>query len=262
MGIVSQEDSSSLAMENSSIIISAPLRYFYGIDAAVMFLMAMYTVWRLFGYAPQYRFLHFLSFLILMTTSICNFTLFNGVGMYMFYANHYPINMVRYIEWFITVPMQIIILGNIGGLTGGNIMGLCGFTVLMLVTGFIGDIMEGQKIVQGVYYAVSWLFYLPICIFLSEEVDETTIHTFFEQLPTRQYTRIGRYLMSSWFGYGVVFISDQIFRNTVITALAYSVLDIFSKFLFILWVLWGIETKYASIMGSRDSSTHKIPSEL
>ena len=118
--------------------------------------------------APQWR------------TSMTVATLITGIAFwhYMYMREHWILTgespiVYRYVDWFITVPLQIVefyfILAAVTAVTAMLFWRLLGASFLMLIFGFLGEtqILGGSSIVWWILGMVCW-FYIIYEIFRGE----------------------------------------------------------------------------------------------
>jgi bacteriorhodopsin len=144
----------------------------------------------------------------------------------------------RYLDWMLTTPIQLTILGNMGKLTNTNIYILIVMDILMIASGWIGQlyIYPYQK---WIFLLIGTITYLPIYSFLFEDFNYQVIHEFSGKYIADNYYFIGRYLLLVWLFYPIIWILDNesnVFQNNY-SCIAYTILDFFSKFIFSLWIL-------------------------
>ena len=87
----------------------------------------------------------------------------------------------RYIDWLITVPLQIVefylILAAVGVATAAMFRNLFGASIVMLVAGFFGEAMsgDGQTFdgMEMIWFAIGMAAYIYICLlYTSDAADE------------------------------------------------------------------------------------------
>lgn len=203
-------------------------------DSIFMFLGFIIIFTNSFYYQPKKRIFHYLLSNICIVSSLCYYSNFIDLGNIQLKNNHI-VEMPRYIDWIITTPLQLVTLGNIGQISNTNIFKLCFIDILMILSGLLGEITENW--VRFSFFAFGCLCFFPIYIFLFDDFDYDVVVEFAGEYTAKKYYNIGRYLLSVWFFYPLVWILINYNHiSPPVGSICYSVLDFFSKCLFTFWI--------------------------
>lgn len=106
----------------------------------------------------------------------------------------------RYVDWVITTPLLLFDLGGVAGAELGEVFGIIGLDVLMIVAGLIGGVMGPEY--RWIFWAFGMFCFVPIIYML--------LQTFKDQMQDLNLKRKDTYgkMMSitviTWIAYPVV----------------------------------------------------------
>jgi len=136
----------------------------------------------------------------------------------------------RYVDWVITTPLLLFDLGGVAGAELGEVFGIIGLDVLMIVAGLIGGIMGPEY--RWIFWAFGMFCFVPIIYML--------LQTFKDQMQDLNLKRKDTYgkMMSitviTWIAYPVVWALGEgagMLEQTI-EVLLYVILDVIAKTVF------------------------------
>jgi bacteriorhodopsin len=184
-----------------------------------------------FKYLPEKRLFLYLCSQICLSTSLSYFYMYQISS-----SDNYDkqlITISRYINWIITTPSLLTIMGYIGKINLYNIYTLCMLDIFMILCGLFGEFAPNH--LKYVYFSFGMICFYPIQKFLFSDFDYQVVHDFFGKYTADRYYKIGRYFLFVWFYYPIVWIIDQT-TDFKYTSILYSILDFFSKIILTLWI--------------------------
>jgi sensory rhodopsin len=209
-------------------------QFIYMADSAIMFATFIYIFSHSFWFSPKKRFFHYLLSQIAMISSLSNYTMFLDIGRIQT-DHHKIVELPRYIDWVLSTPLQLIILGTIGQISNINIYTLCFLDILMILSGLMGEFTMDW--VRWSFFGFGCICFFPLYFFLFEDFDYDVVLHFVGKFTAQKYYTIGRYLLSVWLFYPVVWIIVNLnLVNAVTTTCFYATLDFFSKVGLTLWI--------------------------
>lgn len=153
------------------------------------------------------------------------------------------IHNARYIDWIVNTPIQMIILGKMGKLSIPNIYILCFLTIMMVIYGWIGELI--QNYLKWILFSEGMIVMIPIYIFLFEDFNYEVVKEFSGDFIARKFYWMGKALLSIWFAYPIIWILDNVNLISQLTvSISYSISDFISKFIFTLWMFYCIKNSY------------------
>jgi len=196
--------------------------------SCIMFATSASIFYSSLRFAPNHRFYHYMCFTISSFASV-------AYSAMICFDN----DMIRYIEWALTTPVELVILGSMSDIDPINIYMMCLFDILMITTGALGN-YAGSIIMTCVYMIMSTICIMPILYFLFIEMD-------YSAMPNIQHQKralwVTRFLMTTWIMYPIVW-AIQVFGltyNRIVIMIMYSFLDMLSKFIFVIMILLLID---------------------
>jgi bacteriorhodopsin len=200
-----------------------------------MFAIFIYIFFSSLQIIPKKRIFHYLLSQIAFISSFCYLMMANDVLTIKNDSGRNIYN-AKYIDWIIVTPTQMVILGKIGKLTNSNIYALCFLCIMMILSGWIGDLVE--SLFKWVFLFVGCITLYPIYIFLFEDFDIQVVKEFSGEYIANKYYWIGRLLILVWLFYPVVWIMDNInfISNVNFACISNTIFDFFSKVLFTIWI--------------------------
>lgn len=204
--------------------------------SGIMFATSASIFYSSLRFTPNHRFYHYMCFTISSLTSVAYSAMIC-----------FDEDIVRYMEWTLTTPVELIILGSMSDIDPINIYMMCMFDILMIVMGALGY-YAGSIIMTCVYMAVSTICLIPILYFLFVEMDYSTI---LDIEHRKRAMWVTRFLMTTWLMYPIVWVV-QVFglSDDDISMIMYSVLDMFSKFVFVIMILVFIDDSHQPSISS------------
>lgn len=231
----------------------------YFVNSVLMFINFVTIFFSSFGISPKKRMYHYLLSHISVMSSFSYMMLTHEVGT--FEMNGKKIYNARYFDWLVNTPVQLVVLGNIGQLSNWNIYILVLLDVMMILTGWVGEMALAYS--RWIFFGIGSFAMFPIYVFLFEDFDYDVIKHFSSKYIADHYYWIGRYLMFVWLLYPIVWLLQNLQAISILSVcISYSVLDFFSKVVFIYWVLHLIKNSlfinHQSMSSSQDSKTPEL----
>lgn len=154
-------------------------------------------------------------------------------------------NIIRYIEWILTTPAELIILGSMSEIGFINIYMMCLFDVIMIILGAMSQFTKSIMMTYA-YMVISVMCLLPIIYFLFFEMDYSALQKAENQFRAVWVTR---FLMITWIMYPVVWALDvfSVIENRFFVMIGYSFLDMLSKFVLVIMILWITNDQISSL---------------
>lgn len=205
----------------------------YLMNAIFMFLNFLQIFLSSFKIRPNKRIFHFLLSHISIMSFVSYFMLTNDVLT--IYHHDTKIYNARYLDWIVNTPVQLIILGLMGNLSLPNIYILCLLDIVMIMTGWIGELSIPS--LKLWFFSIGIIAVYPIYVFLYEDFDFETVKEFSGEYIASRYYWTGRYLLMTWLFYPIVWILQNLkVIPFLYGCILYTILDFFAKIVFIRWV--------------------------
>jgi bacteriorhodopsin len=113
-------------------------------------------------HTERWRILFTLNFFITAIASILYLAMVMGQGKGVFYGNE--TFWVRYVTWFLSTPLLLLVLSHLGRNRISTIGSLIGGNAAMIATGFVATI--SPRPINYVWYLVSCGFYIGVILLL------------------------------------------------------------------------------------------------
>lgn len=213
----------------------------YFVNSIFMFLNFARIFCLSFRLKPKKRLYHYLASHISITSSICYAMLSNDIFTVDYKGTR--IYNARYLDWFINTPMQLVILGNIGQLSYANIYILVLCDLVMITTGWIGEVCDNPF--KWVFFTTGIITFVPIYIYLFEDFNYQVVKDFSGEYTASKYYPIGRYLLCTWLFYPIIWIVQNLdLIPDLYACISYTILDFLAKVVFIIWILHIIDRSF------------------
>ncbi|EWC45588.1 hypothetical protein DRE_05446 [Drechslerella stenobrocha 248] len=140
----------------------------------------------------------------------------------------------RYVDWLVTTPIILFILGAVSGLSGSNILNLIVANVTMNLTVLFSTFSHHRKAKWG-WYAMSWIAFAAVAWNLAVNARATAQRRGAQGV----YNPLAIYTVVVWTTYVVIWGVGGLSRTLTPDgeAIAYAILDILAKPVFGLWLL-------------------------
>jgi len=206
----------------------------------IAFLMCSY-----FTYNESYgrRMPHYVSLLICGLASLAYLSMATGNGS-MVRADGRVFYWARYIDWLVTTPLLLFDIAMVAGIDNGEIIGLVGLDVLMIVAGLIGGTQPQEY--RWVFWSFGMVTFLPIVYLLSHTISAKADAAGSGAL----YGKLMTLTVVAWVAYPVVWAIGEgagVIDETI-EVLLYLILDVIAKAVFAFVLLTG----KANANGERD----------
>jgi len=202
-------------------------------------------------------FLHFLSLLkyrcfnishivisqltaISFISFICYLLLYQN--QLIFECKSHTIYLIRYLEWFLTTPLQLLILSSLLYIEDFWKRMLVFCDLSMIITGLLGDIFqEINKWISIVFMSSSIIFYSPIFIFIFYDFNFKSVFQIIlkgkNEPEAYFYYFIGKYLLLVWILYPIFyFLTYFKIISTTQSFIFYCLSDLLAKLVFSRWI--------------------------
>lgn len=219
----------------------------YLCNALFMYLNFFILFFSSFRLIPQKRIFHYLLSHISIISSLSYILLCNNILTFEFHGRR--LYNARYFDWLLNTPVQLILLGKIGNITAANQYVLVMLDVVMILTGWFAE-MTSEIVAKCVLFIMGMTTILPIYVFIFVDFDYGIVRRFSDAYIADRYYWIGRYLLSVWAIYPIIWILDTIFQkmSRLSVCMAYTILDFFSKVVFPWWILHCV--RYSRVFSS------------
>lgn len=218
-----------------SIWCSDPEHIIYLCNALFMYLNFFIMFFSSFRLIPQKRIFHYLLSHISIVSSLSYVLLSNDILTVEIHGRR--LYNARYLDWLLNTPIQLIVLGQIGNLTQANQYVLVILDIVMILTGWFSE-MVTDPVAKCALFVMGMTTILPIYIFIFVDFDYGLVRRFSGAYIADRYYWIGRYLLSVWAIYPLIWILDNIFRqmSRLSVCMVYTSLDFLSKVVFPWWI--------------------------
>lgn len=188
-------------------------------------------------YLSEYRFIGYLSTQICISSFSCYLIMYTNEFSY---VNQF----LRYLNWIISTPCTITIMGIIASIGIYNIYFLCVMDVFMILFGILGKLTNIEYL-KYIYFSFGLTCFIPITIFLFSDFDFDVMNNFFGYYIAKKYYWISQYITSLWSVYPIIWILHE--QNLITyehTEISYCVIDFFSKFIFIHYIYFCLSKSH------------------
>ena len=213
------------------------------VDAILMMMVSLYLYREMFLFPTYRRTFHYMLETVSVVSFLTNFSMYTGLGIYKQSEAH-SVHIARYVDWMIVTPTQLLMLGNIGQLTPANNYGVAFLAMVMIMSGLIADMITHPIWAKWFIYGFSWVTFIPVCIFLSEDFDYQVVRQFAGTYTADRYFILGRYLVSLYAGYAILSFFELRGHHDKIALVGYFILDLFTKIGLTWWILVCIYSHY------------------
>lgn len=187
-----------------------------------------------FGYkassanSERWRILLMLNFFIATIASVLYLVILTGQGESIY--NDHNSHWVRYVTWFLSTPLLLLVLSHLGRTRLSTIGGLLGANALMLATGFLADVYPKPHNIT--WYFISCGAYIGVaCILLSSyRAEAERNHP--GKVGKDAFQRLLTVHLVLWTAYPIVWILADTGIDAIsdgVEAMLYTILDVTSK---------------------------------
>ncbi len=162
----------------------------------------------------------------------------------------------RYLTWTFSTPFILIVLGLIAGSNWTKISTSVAFTIAMCVTGLAAALTTSSVMMRWWWFVLSSIFFLVIVYIIlvdwSAEAEQTGTSDLFNTLKI--LTVVG------WFGYPVLWflgVEGVALLDVALTSWGYSILDIITKYIVTMLIMFYIVDEPAEICGGSEYGLSK-----
>lgn len=207
----------------------------YFANSIFMFLNFLFIFFSSLRIVPKKRIFHYFLSHITLSSSIAYGILSNNLltstnfdGKLVYHA--------KYLEWILTTPVQLIILGKMGQVSYPNIYILSFLTDMMCICGWIGELATND--LKWIYFSMGMILLYPIYVFLFEDFDFQVVKEFSGDYIAKKYYWMGKALLFVWIFYPFIWLLDNVnLLSNLGTSICYSISDFLSKVVFSMWIL-------------------------
>merc|ERR1711998_205810 len=93
----------------------------------------------------------------------------------------------RYVDWVITTPLLLFDLGGVAGAELGEVFGIIGLDVLMIVAGLIGGVMGPEY--RWIFWAFGMFCFVPI-IYMLLQTFKVLLYVILDVIATTVFSFI------------------------------------------------------------------------
>lgn len=141
----------------------------------------------------------------------------------------------RYIDWCVSTPLQLVVMGTMGRLSVGNIFELVSLQLIMIIAGALGHIYD--SVFRWIFFSIGAIAFYPVYVFLFEDFDHEVVARFSGRETANQFFFWGRYLLMTWLIYPILWIllvTDV--ANFVVLTVIFSFMDLCAKGGLVYWL--------------------------
>ncbi len=176
----------------------------------------------------RWRILYTLNFFITTIASVLYLAMLMGQGKGIFYGNE--TFWVRYITWFLSTPLLLLVLSHLGRIQVSTAGSLIGANAAMIATGFLATI--SPPTINYVWYLVSCGFYIGVTVLLVGRYRNEAMQNHPGKVGKSAFNRLLALHISVWTVYPVVWILAGTgfgVLSSGFESMFYTILDIVSK---------------------------------
>jgi bacteriorhodopsin len=176
----------------------------------------------------RWRILYTLNFFITTIASVLYLAMVMGQGRGIFYGNQ--TFWVRYVTWFLSTPLLLLVLSHLGCICVSTAGSLIGANAAMIATGFLATISPPP--INYVWYLVSCGFYIGVTVLLIGRYRNEAMQNHPGKVGKNAFSRLLALHISVWSVYPVVWILAGTgfgVINSGFESMFYTILDIVSK---------------------------------
>jgi bacteriorhodopsin len=176
----------------------------------------------------RWRILYTLNFFINTIASVLYLAMIMGQGKGNFYGNE--TFWVRYVTWFLSTPLLLLVLSHLGRVSLATAGSLIGANAAMIATGFLATISPPP--INYVWYLVSCGFYIGVTVLLVDKYRKEAIQNHPGKVGKSAFNRLLALHISVWTAYPVVWILAGTgfgVLSSGFESMFYTILDIVSK---------------------------------
>jgi bacteriorhodopsin len=175
-----------------------------------------------------------------------------------FYTSTFKIVQIpRYMNWILTTPCTLIMMGNIAQINMIDLYFLCILNTIMHLSALFAELTE-IYVIKYVMFTFGCFCFIPIAMFIYTDFDYESVSNYFGYYIADRYYRIAQYILSLWLLYPIVWLSyDLNIISYVMMTIVYCIIDVFSKNVFTVLIYYCLlESKY---LVKRNSRLHILP---
>jgi bacteriorhodopsin len=176
----------------------------------------------------RWRVLYTLNFFINAIASVLYLAMVMGQGKGIFYGNQ--TFWVRYVTWFLSTPLLLLVLSHLGRIYVSTTGSLIGANAAMIATGFLATISPPP--INYVWYLVSCGFYIGVTVLLIGRYRSEAMQNHPGKVGKSAFNRLLALHISVWTAYPVVWILAGTgfgLLSSDFESMFYTILDIVSK---------------------------------
>jgi bacteriorhodopsin len=180
------------------------------------------------AYNERWRILFTLNFFITTIASVLYLAMVMGQGKGVFYGNE--TFWVRYVTWFLSTPLLLLVLSHLGRIRISTIGALIGANAGMIATGFLATI--SPRPINYVWYLVSCGFFMGETLLLLGDYRQEALQNNPGKIGKNAFSRLLAMHIIIWTAYPVVWILAGTgfgVLNSGFEGMFYTLLDITSK---------------------------------
>jgi bacteriorhodopsin len=180
------------------------------------------------AYNERWRILFTLNFFITTIASVLYLAMVMGQGKGVFYGNE--TFWVRYVTWFLSTPLLLLVLSHLGRNRITTVGALIGANAAMIATGFVATI--SPRPINYVWYLVSCGFYIGVTFLLLGNYRNEAELNNPGKIGKSAFSRLLAMHITLWTAYPVVWILAGTgfgVLSSGFEGMFYTLLDITSK---------------------------------
>lgn len=205
---------------------------FFVINAVSLFSLSISIFLSSLCIRPNQRILHYLCFHITSIASVAYMGLASDVGV-LTLENGKSINIIRYVDWMLTTPAQIVLLSRITQLDSINTCILCLLDELMMITGIIAEWTS-----KSIFAILSTIYFVPILFFMMEDLGHQSMTVYTNIGDRKLHHWMSRILLSLWIVYPFIFGLHWFeYLNDDTENISYAILDFMGKIVMTLVIM-------------------------
>nr|AHH02156.1 protein 102 [synthetic construct] len=143
----------------------------------------------------------------------------------------------RYVDWVLTTPLTILVLGLVAGVELEVIAAVAGADVLMIVCGYMGAVSVVTT-VKWFWYIFGLIMFIPVVYSLARVFRETVLNRKDPEM-IQLYGKLAWLTIIIWAFYPVVWLFSEGFASFSVSfeVVGYTIMDLIAKCLFCFMVV-------------------------
>jgi sensory rhodopsin len=212
------------------------------LDAAAMGLAFFTIFFKSFQIIPSQRFIHYLLGFVCGSSAICYFMMMDNI-LLLEAGDGHPIQGAQYLDWVVTTPTMLVVVGLMGRFPHPSIFGLCCLDIFMNICGLLGEYTSGVR--RWVYFIMGCFFFIPQWVFFLLDFDYALMKEYFGDEVAQKYFFWGQCIFLSRVGFPVIWVLQMAQLISYFTSLVlFSVMAMIAKIGLCAWVMLCLQEEF------------------